>query len=148
MPLGLWLWLLPACLWLIDVRCSCSFVQTARNNCGDFAAAQQRLRSSHGKVRLSKQLHILYTQLLPMLVIPTALELHPRSQVTACVLTPAGFDIRVSNMGGALGAGSYFAEHLSYSLGYVNRVNIISTKAPSFHCRLPITTALQCQLYW
>lgn len=37
-----------------------------------------------------------------------------------------GFDIRVSNMGGALGAGSYFAQHVSYSLGYVNRVRCCS----------------------
>lgn len=38
------------------------------------------------------------------------------------LITREGFDIRVSNMGGALGAGAYFAQHLSYSLQYINRV--------------------------
>lgn len=33
-----------------------------------------------------------------------------------------GFDNRVSNLNGALGAGTYFAQHVSYSLGYVDKV--------------------------
>ena len=42
---------------------------------------------------------------------------------SAHIMLLAGFDIRVSNMGGSLGAGSYFAGHLSYALEYVDRVS-------------------------
>lgn len=38
------------------------------------------------------------------------------------LISREGFDIRVANLGGSLGAAAYFAEAISYSLGYVTRV--------------------------
>lgn len=44
-------------------------------------------------------------------------------------ITQEGFDARVSNTGGSLGAGTYFARHLSYSLAYIDRVHSLCVSA-------------------
>ncbi len=43
---------------------------------------------------------------------------HGADPATICAIVTGGFECRVSSMGGALGAGAYFAEHASYSNNY------------------------------
>ena len=47
----------------------------------------------------------------------------PRRSIAFTPFTTAGFDTRVSNPNGSLGAGSYFAEHVSRSLSFVRGVS-------------------------
>ena len=61
-----------------------------------------------------------YLNQAPLIVNVTSTR--PLSPAAAQRRCPAGFDIRVSRMSGALGAGCYFARDLSYSLDYVHRV--------------------------
>ncbi len=77
----------------------------------------------------------------------TDICLNPDTAGVLELVTREGFDIRVSNLGGSLGAGTYFAEHISYSLAYVVRVScgavafIFAVPAPALYISLPALLA-------
>jgi len=53
-----------------------------------------------------------------------------RNQAYQIIITE-GFDHRVANMGGAIGAGTYFATHASYSKNYTSELKML-------YCRVTV----------
>ncbi len=59
------------------------------------------------------------------------------------LISREGFDIRVANLGGSLGAAAYFAEAISYSLGYVTRVRPATAPPPPPPSRARACTSVE-----
>lgn len=63
---------------------------------------------------------------------------HGSNPSVLALITSIGFDTRVANMTGSLGAGCYFAEDISYSLAYVAKATMVGVNVAS---ALPTSSA-------